>query len=234
MLLVVIDTLRADAVDARHDARAARLFAGGARFTRAYSPASWTLPAIASLLTGKHPTDLALPDGTLVALAPGEPHHRVRLRRARLLHRGISANYTVNHENGFSSGIELFLAPSVLDHGDWPEDEWVLDRARRVLEWFPDRDVFLYLHLMNPHDPYRDRESGESLPAPSTGQTVAARRGRASARRLRSEARPHQLVARRVPARRGPLRAGRGHRRSRRGVPRARRIQVTARRCIPR
>jgi hypothetical protein len=182
VLLVVIDTLRADAVDSSMP-ELLDLFADGTRFMRAYSPASWTLPAMASILTGRSPPDLALPDGTLIALAPGESTIASDFAARGFYTAAVSANYTVHHENGFSAGCELFLVPSVLGHGDWPDAGWVLERARRVLQWFPDRDLFLYLHLMDPHDPYRESGSGESLAAPATGQTddhAAAARLRAA------------------------------------------------------
>ena len=182
VLLVVIDTLRADAVDSSMT-ELLDLFAGGTRFTHAYSPASWTLPAMASILTGRSPPDLALPDGTLIALAPGESTIASDFAARGYYTAGVSANYTVHHENGFSAGCDLFLVPSVLGHGDWPDADWVLERARRVLQWFPDRDLFLYLHLMDPHDPYRESGSGEALAAPATGQSddpAAAARLRAA------------------------------------------------------
>jgi hypothetical protein len=189
VLLVVIDTLRADAVTPETMPELVAAFAGGARFTHAYSTATWTLPAVASIFTGRSPTALALPDGALVALAPDEPTIASDLAAAGFHTVGISANYTVHHENGYSAGFELFLVPAVLEHGDWPDAPWVLDRARQALRWFPDRDLFLYLHLMDTHDPYRDQETGESLQAPSTGASAdAAARVERLRRAYRSEA----------------------------------------------
>ena len=57
VLLIVLDTVRADYLSAWGQARNAtpnldRLAAEGALFSRAYSPSSWTLPSHASLLTG--------------------------------------------------------------------------------------------------------------------------------------------------------------------------------------
>jgi arylsulfatase len=189
ILLAVADTLRADAVSEDTMPELLGVFAEGARFTRAYAAATWTLPSMASLFTGKAPSELALPDGTLIALAPDEPTLASDLA-ARGFHTvGISANYTVHHENGFSSGFELYLVPAVLGHGEWPDATWVLDRARRVVEWFPDRDLFLYLHLMDPHDPYRNHETGDSIAAPTTGATVAAEEAERMRAAYRSEAR---------------------------------------------
>lgn len=149
-------------------------FADGASFSRAYSASSWTLPAMASLFTGRVPTDLRLADGTLIALAPGEATLARSLAERGFHTVAVSANYTVNHENGFSEGFDLFLAPAVLEPGAWPDVTWVLERARQALRWLGDRDLFLYLHVMDPHDPYRNHETGDVFVAPSTGQDVDA------------------------------------------------------------
>lgn len=61
VVLVVMDTARADLVDARFDGEEvtpnlSELAASGTRFTRAYSTAPWTLPSHASLFTGTYPS----------------------------------------------------------------------------------------------------------------------------------------------------------------------------------
>src|SRR5258708_38019912 len=60
VLLITIDTLRADAVGAYGNARAAtpwidRLAAGGLRFDRAHAHAVLTLPSHANILSGLYP-----------------------------------------------------------------------------------------------------------------------------------------------------------------------------------
>jgi arylsulfatase A-like enzyme len=60
VVLIVIDTLRADALAPDADGtptmpKLAALSRQGTRFTNAVAPCSWTLPSIASLLTGKLP-----------------------------------------------------------------------------------------------------------------------------------------------------------------------------------
>jgi hypothetical protein len=41
-----------------------------------------------------------------------------------------------------------------------PDGGWVVDRARRWLDAHAGEDAFLYLHLMDPHEPYRDHSGG--------------------------------------------------------------------------
>src|SRR5687767_7271018 len=60
VVLILIDTLRADSLAPDADGapsmpKLAALSRQGARFTNAVAPCSWTLPSIASLLTGKLP-----------------------------------------------------------------------------------------------------------------------------------------------------------------------------------
>jgi arylsulfatase A-like enzyme len=59
VILVVMDTLRVDAINAhlgRDDGGVARLARDGVRFANAHSQASWTRPSMASLLTSQYPS----------------------------------------------------------------------------------------------------------------------------------------------------------------------------------
>src|SRR5262245_41772116 len=62
ILLITVDTLRADAVGAYGNRRAStpaidRLAAGGVRFTDAHAQNVTTLPSHANILSGRYPTD---------------------------------------------------------------------------------------------------------------------------------------------------------------------------------
>src|SRR5262245_42587354 len=61
VLIVVIDTLRADRLGAYGNGRGLTPFLDelplrGTLFERAYAPSSWTIPSVASLLTSRYPT----------------------------------------------------------------------------------------------------------------------------------------------------------------------------------
>jgi arylsulfatase A-like enzyme len=56
VVLVVLDTARADAVGAGHDTAFAQLARAGRRFHHAIAPAPWTLPSHASILSGMRPS----------------------------------------------------------------------------------------------------------------------------------------------------------------------------------
>ncbi len=62
VVIVIVDALRADALGYPGKSRDASpnldaLAAESARFTRAYSAAPWTLPSVATLLTGQWPRE---------------------------------------------------------------------------------------------------------------------------------------------------------------------------------
>ena len=171
-MLVLVDTLRADYATAERMPEVVGFFAPGALFRRAYSPATWTPPSVASLFTGKVPVKLRVADadGSLIALPPRQDTLAKAMGRRGFHSVAIIGNYVINHENGFSAGFDLFLAPEVLDAGEWPDAELIADRARQVLSWLGDRDLFVYLHFSDPHDPYRNHEAGSALAAPTTGE----------------------------------------------------------------
>ncbi len=89
VLLITIDTLRADALGAYGNASAAtpwldRLAAGGVRFSTARAHNVLTLPSHANILAGRLPPDHGVRDNAGFRLAPGEATLATRLRRAGL------------------------------------------------------------------------------------------------------------------------------------------------------
>lgn len=164
VLLTVADTLRFDHATAERMPEVAGYFAGGLRFERAYSPASWTLPSLAAVFTGELPSRLRSPDGTLISLPPRAETIASRFRDRGYVTAAVIANYTVNHENGFSKGFDLFDSPApTSEHaaGEFPDAREISARALEAASWFPEDDFFLYLQFMEPHEPYRDHRTGE-------------------------------------------------------------------------
>jgi choline-sulfatase len=149
VLLITIDSLRADHVGAYGDADARTptldaLAAGGVRFDRAYASAPLTLPSHASLLTGRHP-----------------PHHGARSDGARI----EAAAPTIAdafHRRGFATAA--FVSASALDGRsglDRGFDTYeaaapnqVEARAKAWLEAHREPRVFVWVHLVAPHAPY--------------------------------------------------------------------------------
>ena len=170
VVLIVLDTARADRFgwsEGGRDVapRLAALARDATVYTEAWSPAPWTVPAHASLFTGRYPsahrTDcgaLRLPDAE-VTLA--EVLHDAGYRTA-----GYTANpwlgKTYNFQQGFDTWGETWR--EVRD-GD-PDTGATLnnERVTRFLEWWRDDPVgrrqpfFLFVNYFEAHLPYRPPE----------------------------------------------------------------------------
>jgi len=148
VVVFLIDTLRADrlgaygqpeSVSPRFDALAEQ----GVLFEQAYAPAPWTLPSTASILTSTPPCEHGvLLDGDRLpeALEP----LAVRLRRGGR----ATASFFANPYAGPLSG---------LDRGFDRAELVPFEAGERVDAWLRevgDRPFFLYVHNVEPHDPY--------------------------------------------------------------------------------
>jgi arylsulfatase A-like enzyme len=184
LLVLLVDTLRADAVGAYGaaaptptlDALAAR----GLVFEQAVAAASWTLPSVASLLTGLHAVSHGavgsredawggdfLPDAlvTWPEAAAG----------AGITTVGVSSNPLVSRATNLAQGFETFVELPWDPKGrDWPSaDEvhgaflgWLArNRGRRFAAW---------LHYMDVHDPYMP-EPAHAPAAPPDARPAVAR-----------------------------------------------------------
>jgi arylsulfatase A-like enzyme len=148
VVVFVIDTLRADrlgaygnegALSPNFDALAER----AALFEQAYAPAPWTLPSTVSLLTSMMPCEHGvLLDGDRVP-EDLEPLAE-RLRRTGR----ATASFFGNPYAGPMAGLERgFDRAESVD----------FEAGIRVKEWLKevgDRPFFLYIHNLEPHDPY--------------------------------------------------------------------------------
>ena len=99
--LVVLDTLRKDAFDAEFD------WLPGKRFEHAWSTAKWTMPAHASLFTGKYASEVGVHAKSEGFDCP-EPALAESLRRGGYRTRAFSANLMVSPVFGFDRGFDTF------------------------------------------------------------------------------------------------------------------------------
>ena len=176
VLWVVLDTVRVDhtgpgGYDRATTPRLAALAAEGVTFERAYSTASWTLPAHASMFTGLSPTRHGCHDQTL-RLGDTPPTVAERLSEAGYTTALLSSNPWVGADTGLGRGFG-----HILDAWRWPlsasflpvsallrpwrgEDKGahlMAPAARRWLDQRPeDRPFFLVVNLMEAHDPYHE------------------------------------------------------------------------------
>lgn len=148
VLLVVIDTLRADAL-AGDDPVAPRLraFAGDSlTFADAVSPSPWTTPAVISVVSGLHPRSHR--GHAKQIMRNGAPSLAVDLRVQGYNTWALQTNPALR-DAGIDRGFEelMFLH-------DAPADQ-VTDRAIEWLARPSGAPFFAYVHYMDPHGPYR-------------------------------------------------------------------------------
>lgn len=176
VFLIVADTLRSDAVSSLggHPETPSidRLAEDGILFSRAYAPSSWTLPAVASILTGLSPLVHGFhrinerPD-----LIPSRTNLAQTMSLAGYTTAALVANPAVEPETVITRGFSYFRASpgSELPHLSLGQVLFT-DRARqfasplstsaltdRAIGWVREHrrdDGFLWLHYYDPHDPY--------------------------------------------------------------------------------
>ncbi len=189
VILIMVDTLRADHLscygyDAIRTPAIDALAADGTRFAHAYSQASWTRPAVATILTSLYPSSHkavhksdVLPDAvtTLPEVLQAAGYHTV----------GFANNINVAPLFNFQQGFDeyYFLEPvfffgatesaaqltlynqlrlvrerylSQVKHVEnyYQPAEVVTDRALTWVAGQSGAPFFMFLHYMDPHDPY--------------------------------------------------------------------------------
>lgn len=149
ILLFVIDTLRADRVGcygySKHPntPNLDSLARQGVVFEQAYAPGPWTLPSIGSVVTARWPcTHGAL--STQTRLAETEWTLAEALHAQGYTTIGLFANFMVGPEFGFDQGYALY------------QDSLENSRTQvhAVLNRVGGRPFFLYVHNIEPHNPY--------------------------------------------------------------------------------
>jgi arylsulfatase A-like enzyme len=153
VLLVVVDTLRADHLDLYGyerqtapslTARAAQ----GVVFERAMAPSSWTVPSMASLFTGQYAYTHGLYDEYHWMLDPDVPTLAETFREAGLSTVCVMSNPLLDDLNGALRGFEQVESVPVANAAQ-------VNRA--FLDWLDahlDERFFATVHYFDPHDPY--------------------------------------------------------------------------------
>ncbi len=143
-----------------------RLASRSLRFANAYSTASWTLPAHASLLTGLYPDRHGATDPR-VLLAAELPRLAPQLREAGYSTVAFTDGAYLDWRYGFGPGFERyddFVAPTApaieVPRGGLPHEEkgtTLFDRAIAYLESraADEPPLFLFLHTYSVHDYFR-------------------------------------------------------------------------------
>lgn len=180
IILITVDTLRADGVSAyRPDDAKGRITASmdglaqdGVRFEHAFAPAPWTLPSLTSMMTGLSPHVHQVADfsGRLSdsATTLAERLRARGYRTAAFLHNDVLGpernltqgfdEYHSLHQPWFAESIGATLlqrtVPALFPPTSWPT---TADETGLILDWLEanhDRDFFLWMHYLDPHAPY--------------------------------------------------------------------------------
>lgn len=157
LVVIVVDALRSDHLPsygyARDTAPYLTRLAGEGIQLQGYSVSSWTKPSVASLLTGLAPQrhQAISRSDHLPAAAPYLPE---LLRKAGFDTAAYVANLNVGREWSFDRGYRVFLQPNGTQKVDGQRVTGSLLAGTRDLE----RRFFLYVHYVDPHDPYVPRK----------------------------------------------------------------------------
>jgi arylsulfatase A-like enzyme/Flp pilus assembly protein TadD len=163
LLLVTIDTLRADHVGAYGHAAARTpvldgLARRGARFARAQAAVPLTGPSHATILTGLYPPVHGVRDNVTFTLDASHPTLATLLKATGYDTAAFIGAYPLASDFGFGHGFDVFdqaLHPSALGSqgAERPANE-VADAAVRWLAARRNRPFFAWVHFYDPHAPY--------------------------------------------------------------------------------
>ncbi len=163
VLLVTIDTLRADALGS-YGGRAATpnldaLAARGARFTFAHSHAVLTLPSHASILTGRYPYEHGIRDNGGFRVRDSEATLATRLKPRGFSTGAFISAFPLDQRYGLQAGFDQY-DDRVSEVGKTTEVAVPERRAdatvTAALEWIGRQSGkwFSWVHVFDPHAPY--------------------------------------------------------------------------------
>jgi arylsulfatase A-like enzyme/Flp pilus assembly protein TadD len=180
VIVITIDTLRADHVGC-YGYKAIRtptidsLAADGTRFDRAYTPVPVTLPSHSAMFTGTYPTLSGMHDFSGNVLNPQQPTLASVLKENGYATGAVIGSAVLDSRFGLNQGFDFYY-----DHFDFNRlQESNLEEMERpanavvdvTLDWLGknyQKKFFLWMHLYDPHHPYRppppyDKEYVSSL-----------------------------------------------------------------------
>ena len=195
LIVYLIDTLRADRLGGYGNPRGLTphldaLATEAWLFERAWSVATWTRPATATLLTGLAPLDHGVVELEDRLPAAAETLAE-RLRAAGYRTAALSTNWHVSPHSGMRQGFEDFIfVPEA------PHPEQIVERLRA---WLDEADrsrspFFLYVHALDPHAPYEPPSDLRRRFAPASPADAGSRAGLRRAYAARGEQRRRRIA----------------------------------------
>jgi arylsulfatase A-like enzyme len=173
VLLITIDTARADrfsyvGAGGPGTPHVDSLAAEGAGFVNAISPVPLTLPAHASLMTGRQPPSHAVRDNGAYRLPEAETTLAELLSGAGYVTGAFVGAQVLDARYGLDRGFTVY-DDEIPDPGDAPflyyaerSGEEVAAAASRWIEAQGEAPLFAWVHLFDPHTPYRPPEPERS------------------------------------------------------------------------
>ena len=170
VVLITIDTLRADHVGCYgykqiKTPNIDSVAADGVRFEHAFTPVPVTLPSHTAILTGTYPMLSGMHDFSGNKLSPQQVTLATVLKQAGYVTGAVVASAVLDSRFGLNQGFDFYY-----DHFDFSRlEEANLDEMERpgnvvadqALEWLgknSQKKFFLWMHLYDPHYPYRPPE----------------------------------------------------------------------------
>jgi choline-sulfatase len=163
ILLITIDTLRADAIGC-YGGRAAtpnldRLASMGTRFDFAHAHAVVTLPAHASILTGLYPTEHGIHDNAGFRLASKFPTLGAMLRQRGMATGAFIGSFALDSRFGLNAGFDTYderYGKSIIAAGFTMPERRADAVVAAATEWLgrQQQPWFAWVHVFDPHAPY--------------------------------------------------------------------------------
>jgi arylsulfatase A-like enzyme/Flp pilus assembly protein TadD len=162
ILLVTLDTTRADRLGAYGNTRRATpnldvLATRGVVFERAFAAVPMTLPAHATMLTGRLPTRTGVRWNGDQQLPVGMPVLAEELQKAGYATGAFVSAAVLDHAFGLNRGFQVY-DDEVGAGGPFRAERKATETVSRALEWLAKvpagQPAFLWVHLYEPHDPY--------------------------------------------------------------------------------
>ena len=171
ILLVTIDTLRADRVGAygavsAHTPTLDRLAREGVRFDRAFAVAPITLTSHASLLTGRYPPGHGSRHNG-IRMTEGVPTLATVLRAAGFETAAFVSAFPLDRRFGLAAGFDVYddRMPRAAD-GRISNERTARATVDQAVQWIDRRPraepFFLWVHLFEPHAPYVPEDSADA------------------------------------------------------------------------
>jgi len=162
VMLVFIDTLRPDHMGLYGYERPTtpnidRWARQGAVFENARTVAPWTLPSARAVLSGRQP-EAWYDEANLPEILSGAGYHT----------EAIVANAFLSEPFDMDRGWSVYRYHHLLEAHD------VVADAKKVLASYPDRDLFMMVHFMDPHLPYSETRGYRGMFAGSKPESLRA------------------------------------------------------------